>query len=128
MSSENAKKVALDVIDAVIKGKRACKEEITQKNGYTKQSARAQKAVRTKTYKETIRPFLERLTEHRDKVIMAMEKKNLNKEQYKILTDSLNKINHDIQLLGGKETENIKVYGWGNYSNLPTETLDKDIP
>ena len=109
MASENAKLVAQEVIKAVSKGKLINKQKISQKVGYSYKSARAQKAVRTDTYKLEIKPFLEKLTDHRERVIKAMDKKNLNKEQYKILSDALAKITHDIQLLSGGKTDREEV-------------------
>ena len=42
-----------------------------------------------------------------------MERKDLTKEQYKTLSEALSKNTHDVQLLGGKSTDNTKLMiGW----------------
>jgi len=98
--------VAQDVIKEVGAGRIPNKGKIQINHGYSEESARTGKAMSTKTYKKTIEPFVQRLIRHREKIIAAMENKNLDKEQYKVLYESLAKSNHDIQLLSGGKTEN----------------------
>lgn len=113
MASDSAKAVAEEVIRKVGKGK-VNKKEIILKNGYSKTVANSPtKVTETKSYKTVILPFLKRLETHREKVIAAMEAKDLTKEQYKTLNDGLAKLNHDIQLLSGGSTEDIKI-SWEN--------------
>ena len=128
MSSENAEAVAQEVIEKVGKGVLVSKKKIIKKHGYKVSIAKNPKKVtETKSYKKTIKPFLDRMVRHRDKIQFAMDGKDLTKEQYKVLSDAMSKINHDIQLLSGGVTENISVYEWGSYDNLSTKTMDKDI-
>jgi len=63
------------------------------------------KLTGSKAYKKEMKPILERLTEHRNKVLKTMDEKDLTQEQYKTLGEELARINHDIQLLGGGDTE-----------------------
>lgn len=106
MSQENAKKVALGVIEAVGKGRKPEKTKLAEQNGYSKESARAGKATQTKTYKETIKPFLDKLEAERDRIIDSLGKKDLTVVEYDKLMGSLDKAVKNLQLLQGKPTEN----------------------
>lgn len=59
------------------------------------------------SFKAEMDPFVNRLQKHREKVIQAMEGKDLNAEQYRTLTDANARLTHDIQLLTGGKTENV---------------------
>lgn len=96
--------VALDVIDEVRNGKKPNMQKIQQKRGYTSQSARAMKAKRTKAFKETMQPFLQSMIEERDAAIRAMKGKR-NKAKYRDLTDAIDKLTKNIQLLNGGDTD-----------------------
>lgn len=110
MASEAAKAVAHEVISEVGKGRIPNKGKIIRKHGYAPSVAHfPQKVTETKSYKEVEQPFVKKLIAHRDKIIAAMEAKDLSKEQYKVLNDGLAKINHDLQLLSGGSTEAIKM-------------------
>ncbi|QGH73082.1 MAG: hypothetical protein [Podoviridae sp. ctviO18] len=111
MASENAKAVAQEVIKTVRNGKKINMQEIQQKHGYSKESAKSMKAKNTKTYKAEIKPLLDRLEEERDRAISLLEKTS-SKAKYRDLVDGLDKITKNIQLLGGKSTEIVKVYKW----------------
>lgn len=103
--SENAKAVANDILEEVGKGRIPKKTKIQEKRGYSKSSARAGKALQTKAYKEEMRPIVSRLEKERQRIIKALETKDLDEERYKDLVDGMDKITKNIQLLGNKPTE-----------------------
>lgn len=109
MGSLAAAEVAKDVLGSIGRGERPNITKIAIKNGYSPKTANAGLVQKTKTYKKTIAPFLERLEKHREKVLLAMEGKRLGKEEYQVLSTSLTKLTHDVQLLSGGKTENIGV-------------------
>ena len=106
-TSENAKKVALDVIKAVSQGKRANKRKIQMANGYTLQSAISNKAIRTNTYKETIANTLERMEKERTRLLIELASRDISTERYSTIIDAMDKLTKNSQLLGGKATENV---------------------
>lgn len=106
-TSENARKVALDVISAVSQGKRVNKRKIQMANGYTLQSAISNKAIRTDTYKETIANTLERMEKERTRLLIELSNRDITKERYMTMVDAMDKLTKNSQLLGGKATENI---------------------
>ncbi len=107
--SKAAVAVAQEVISTVGKGGIPRMKEIQEKHGYSPASARSSKAVETDSYKRTMQPFVQRLEKERERIIGAMESKNLDEEDYKVLSDSLAKLTHDVQLLSGGKTENIGI-------------------
>lgn len=113
MGSENAKAVAREVLETLRKGKRVNKGEIIRKNGYSESTATVPNNVTdTKSYQEVVRPVVERMIEERDEVIKAMKLKR-DDAHYNHLTDALDKLTKNIQLLSGEQTENSKItFGW----------------
>lgn len=112
MPKESAIAVAQEVISEVRKGKIPNKQVIQRKHGYSASSARAMKATRTRAYKETMRPLLERLEEERDRAI-SMLKGRISKAKYRDLIDGLDKITKNIQLLsGGRTGDETIVINW----------------
>lgn len=109
MASPNAEKVALDVIKAVSNGKLANKQKITEANGYSKKSARAQKAVRTKTYQKTIRPVVDGIAEEIEKIKIELKSRDISEERYNDLVRSMDLLIKNYQLLTGGNTETIGV-------------------
>jgi len=108
MASENAKQVARDVLEKVRKSQKIVLGKIIRKRGYSESvSKRPSRVTKTKSYQVVIKPILSQLEKLRQRILDALEKKKLPKERFKDLTDSLAKINHDIQLIGGKDTEKI---------------------
>jgi 23S rRNA pseudoU1915 N3-methylase RlmH len=120
MPSINAQNVAKEVIKRVEKGEKVVLGEIMENCGYAEASQKNPKSVtETDSYKETIEPFLTRLEKHRNRILVALEGKDLPKEKFKDLSDSLSKTTHDIQLLSGGDTERSKVLV------LPSEVIEK---
>lgn len=109
MSSENAKAVAREVSENIRKGKRVILGKIIAKR-YSKSTSKApQRVTETKSYKEAMLPIVEQLEKERQRIISALTNKNLKKEKYRDLIDGLDKTTKNIQLLGGKSTEALKI-------------------
>lgn len=122
-TSENAKKVALDVIAAVRNGKRVHKGQIQIDNGYSVQSARANKAIKTNTYKETIANTLERMEKERTRLLIELAGRDISTERYSTIVDAMDKITKNAQLLGGKATENVaSIVNIVRYDDTPSDT------
>lgn len=101
--------VAQDVLESVRKGKRPNLGKIILKRGYALTTSTVPSQVtNTKAYKKVVLPYAERLQKHQEKILKAMEAKDLSVEEYKTLSDSLTKITHDVQILTGGSTENVK--------------------
>lgn len=81
-----------------------------RKAGYSPNTARTPKKLTSSiAYKEKIKPVLERMEALREKAISALESRTLDDERAKDVADMIKGYTHDIQLLGGKATENIAV-------------------
>jgi hypothetical protein len=106
MASLAAKRVAMEVLETIGKGKIPNVSKIAVRNGYSQKTAYSGIVQKTETYKAEIESFLERLQKQRDKVLRAMDDKDLDRESYKVLSDSLQKLTHDSQLLSGGKTVN----------------------
>lgn len=105
---DRPRRVAQRVKQLIAEGKKVVLAEIMREEGYAETVAMKPRNVTDRpSYKEEMGDFLERIQRHRDRVIDAMEKKNLNEEQYRSLSDSLTKLTHDVQLLSGGKTENV---------------------
>lgn len=84
--------------------------EIIRSEGYAPSTANRPKLVtQTPAFKEEMLNYTQQLEKHRQKVLDAMDKKNLSEEQYRTLADAQTKLTHDVQLLTGGKTENIQV-------------------
>ena len=104
--SENAKAVAIEVQNKVSKGEKVIMGEIARKHGYSKGISKQPIRIRnTQTYQDEIKPFLDRITRERDRLIREAESRNLTQEEYKILIDSVDKLTKNIELLSGRATE-----------------------
>lgn len=60
---------------------------------------------KTKHYKQVMEPVLKRLENQRDKILTSLDSKDLNQENFRDLVYALDKVNKDIQLLGGQPTD-----------------------
>jgi len=126
MASENAKKVASKVLESLGKGKKVNMGEIMREVGYADNTAdNPENVVNTKSYQETISPFVEKMIAERDRVILAMQVKDLDTVQYAQLNSAIDTFTKNIQLLSGEETErarvNINVVNYGD-STTPLST------
>lgn len=127
MASENAKAIAEEVLGTLGRNEKVSVLKIAVKRGMKKKYANSGQIQKTKTYKETIeknkKPILERMIEERDRAIKALKGK-ISKAKYRDLTDAIDKLTKNIQLLGGKPTERLVISDILNESenyNTPTE-------
>ena len=109
MASENAKAVAKEVSENLRKGKRVILGKIIAKR-YSKSVSEKPKIVtETKRYKEVMKPIVDQLEEERQRAITKLKGK-ISKAKYHHLIDGIDKLTKNIQLLGGKPTENIGIF------------------
>lgn len=73
--------------------------------GYEESTAR-QQSLTLRGIREELNPIVARLEKHREKIIARMEKE-ISKARYRDLTDALDKVTKNIQLLSGGATEHI---------------------
>ena len=110
MASISAKMVAQEVLETVRKGKRPNLGKIIKKNGYAETTSTVPSQVtRTKSYQEIMNPVVKRMEKERERIMTALESKDLTEERYRDLVDGLDKITKNIQLLSGKATNNVQV-------------------
>jgi len=102
--SENARAVAEEVKLKVSKGEKIVMGKIIKKHGYSdgisKQPIRVRK---TQSYQKEIKPIVDRLIIERDRAIKALKRK-ISKAKYRDLTDAIDKLTKNIQLLSGGAT------------------------
>lgn len=78
--------------------------------GYPETTAKnPQIVVASKVYQSEVRSVLQRYEAIRDKVLLALEQKDLSKDQTFTLASTLKGVTHDIQLLSGGKTENVGI-------------------
>lgn len=120
MASINAQKVALRVKEKVSKGEKVNLGQLVIEQGYSKHIKRQpSKVTKTKSYQAIIVPFINRLEQHRDKLINELNARDLTKEEYRTLSESLDRMTKSINLLSGKATENIATtVNIVNYDNV----------
>lgn len=82
--------------------------ELQREAGYTHYSAKSYKGINNETYKQRMKPFISQLKAERERILKAMQGKDLEHEQYKDLDRALQNQTKVIQLLGGQATENIE--------------------
>lgn len=113
------------VKEEVRKGKGVNLTQIQRDAGYTEASAVAHKVKSTKAWEEQVEPFVRRLERQRERLLQAFEQKDLTEERAKDIAKMIDTFTDNIQLLGGKATENIQykiVEG-----NTVESTVDKVI-
>lgn len=109
MASENAKAVAKEVLESIGKGKKPSVLKIAPKHGYSVTTAGSGQIQATKSYKEVMSPIVKRMEKERERIMLALESKDLTEERYKDLVDGLDKITKNVQLLSGRATDNVQV-------------------
>lgn len=105
--SPNAEAVAKRVIEKVRKGQLVSVAKEAMQQGYSKDYAFSGRITKQNSYKLTIKPVVEQLEHLRQKAIIALSNKDLNKETTETLVTSLDKLTKNIQLLNGGATSNI---------------------
>ena len=109
-SSLRAKQVAKDVQRAILEGGDLTLKPIVAKRGYSKSTqVNPQRVTNTDSYKEEMFNFVQALERQRDRAIRALAAKDLNLEEVKTLTEVIDKLNKNIQLATGGNTENIGI-------------------
>ncbi len=118
-SSLMAKNVAKDVSATIGSGKKVILKDIIKRNGYSQTVAENPKLVTsTKSYQDSIAPFVQKMIEERDMAIEQM-KKTRSKAKYRDLTDAIDKLTKNTQLLtGGRVAEQPIVF-------MPMELMSK---
>lgn len=108
MASVNAETVANKVIERVRKGQKVKLGEIIKKQGYSDSvSTSPTKVTKTKSYQQIIKPVVIKLKNEIDRIQKELGKRILSGEDYKVLTDALDKQIKNYQLLSGGDTERI---------------------
>lgn len=110
MASHNAAAVAKEVLETVAKGGKVNHRSIALKHGYAPSVAdNAYKITSTKTYQMIMKNAVSAMEKERARIITAMQNKDLDKEKYATLVQSMDTVTKNIQLLSGKSTENIAI-------------------
>lgn len=118
MASKNAKRAAEKVLETIGEGKMISMGKILREVGYADNTADNPKLVtETETFKSITEPFVKKLEKERDRIVLEMSLKDLDKVQYQHLVSATDTLTKNIQLLSGKETEragvtiNVMSYG-----------------
>lgn len=106
MASERAKNAARKVLEKTGLGEAVVMGEVLREVGYKEGTAvNPQQVTGTKSYQAEIAPFVEKLQKERDRIVLEMSIKDLDKVQYQHLVSATDTLTKNIQLLSGKETE-----------------------
>ena len=108
MSSLNEIATAREVAETIRKGKKVVLGKIIAKRYAISTSEAPQRVTQTKSYQKEMKPIIDQLEEERQRAI-TMLKKKISKAHYHHLVDALDKMTKNIQLLGGKPTENVNI-------------------
>lgn len=106
--SINEQRVLTAMEEHIKAGKRIVKTRIARENGYSRTSAKSMKPYKNKGFQQAEASLLERLAKERERVMLAMQAKNLSKEEYKTLLTALDVITKNHQLLRGESTDNVE--------------------
>lgn len=121
--TKNPVRLAHEVVKTVSAGKLVNLRELSQKVGYSRQSAISEKGVRTQKYKQTIaslsEPLLKGLQEQINKIKYEIANRNLKNEEYRTLVGSLDILIKNYQLLSGGATER-------QIFVLPSEVMERN--
>lgn len=110
MGSINAENVALAVLEKVGKGEKPILGQIIKDHGYSDSVSRhPQKVTETLSYINAMDKHIQRMQNHANKILKAMESKDLNSEDYRVLSESYSRMRKDMLLAQGKSTENVAV-------------------
>jgi RNA polymerase-interacting CarD/CdnL/TRCF family regulator len=104
-----AGQTAQDVLETIARGEKKNITKSAMKYGATHNYAKSGQLTETKEYREIMTNALDRMSRERERIMEAMENKDLSDEKYQTLTQSLTTLTHDIQLLSGGKTENVSI-------------------
>lgn len=108
--SLTAKQVAKDVQQTIMKGEPVVLKQIVARRGYAKSTQiNPQRVTNTESYKEEMYDFVKELTKQRDRALKALAGKDLTLEETKVITEVIDKLNKNVQLATGGNTENIGI-------------------
>lgn len=106
MSSINAEETAKEVSENIRKGKRVILGKIIKKRYAESTSKKPKLVTQTKSYQNIINPIVRKWEKERERITKAMKKRDLTKEQYRVLIDALDTLTKNIQILNGGKTSN----------------------
>ena len=106
--SAAARQVAHDVLESLGKGIKPNITELAIKRGYSPKSAAHGAVTSRKSYKKVISSFVDKLEVERQRAVDAMAGK-ISKAKYRDLTDAIDKLTKNHQLLTGGATANLAV-------------------
>lgn len=106
MASIAARQVAEEVLETIGRGEIPSVNKIAPKKGYSKKTAKSGLIQKTKSYQSVVRPFIEKLEIERERAIDAMAGK-ISKAKYRDLSDAIDKLTKNHQLLTGGSTANV---------------------
>ncbi|PIX11515.1 MAG: hypothetical protein COZ74_13930, partial [Flavobacteriaceae bacterium CG_4_8_14_3_um_filter_31_8] len=105
MASERAKNAARKVLEKTRNGEPVIMGQVLREVGYSEAvTTTPSQVTETKSYQAEISPFIQKLEKERDRIVSALSIKNLDDVQYQHLTNAVDTLTKNIQLLGGKET------------------------
>lgn len=127
--SQNALNVANEIIAKMKAKEKINLTEIQVNNGYNLKSARSQKALQTKTFKNAIEPVIAQMERIHRKAIANLESRDYTKERIDSIVNLSKQMIHDTQLLQGKSTENtgVNVIVYGNNDLLARQLSDSKV-
>lgn len=114
MASLAAKLAAKKVSESVRSGKKPNLGKILLSVGYPKSTSKSPTRVtKTKSYKEEIYPVVQEMERQRDRMIEEIKKRKFDKEKLRDITDAIDKLTKNAQLLQGKSTNNDSIsFSW----------------
>ncbi len=107
MSSIMAEKVAQEVLDTVGRGLKPSVVKIAVKHGYSPKTAGSGNVQATLTYQAKMNEAISKMEKIRNKALQALDRKDLSKEDVRVLKELSESLTKQVQLLSGKATENI---------------------
>jgi len=107
--SINAEAVGKEVIEMVGKGKKVILGEILRRHGYSDSVSKfPQKVTQTKSYKNVVKPYVERLRILRERALAQIEERDLGEEAIGELRNIMKDFTLSIELLEGRPTERVE--------------------
>ena len=111
MVSINAENVAKEILGTIGTKKKPSVRAIAPKYGYSPTTANSGQIQQTQSYKNVMNPVIKQMEKERQRAIKAMTTKDLDDVRYNDLSDVIDKLTKNIQLLSGGATENLAVQG-----------------
>ena len=110
MATEKQKKVVEKLVENRRLEKPIGTGEILREAGYSEGSIiKPSQVIRSKGVQEELKPFIKKLQNERNRLMNAIEIKDLDNVEYKKMIESLDILNKNIQLLSGGDTERQRI-------------------